>query len=362
MSDNEALIFIPDISGFTRFVNDTEIQHSQHIIEELIEIILQANSIKMEVSEIEGDAVLFYRQGEAPTPEEIGAQTKNMFLNFHQFLRHIEKDTICQCGACKTTSNLTLKFILHYGEIGLSRIREHTKLMGKEVILAHRLLKNNIHSSEYLLMTENYMHNYSNEIIEKGLDWSELEDGSISYEHIGGVNFKFLDLSSLHSQLKSVPSVRTVEKFPNPIEVSTVIEAPMSLIYTTIVDLSQRIKWTEGLKNITYDQEEVPRLGMKHICDLPSGMLELETIQNMLQDGKIEYAERATKILLFPGATSIYSMQDKGNNTILTVQFHYKQRFIIGWFIDLIFRKKLEGNLIKSSQNLKRYCEDLFKK
>jgi hypothetical protein len=234
--------------------------------------------------------------------------------------------------------------------------------MGKEVILAHRLLKNNIHSSEYLLMTENYMHNYSNEIIEKGLDWSELEDGSISYEHIGGVNFKFLDLSSLHSQLKSVPSVRTVEKFPNPIEVSTVIDAPMSLIYTTIVDLSQRIKWTEGLKNITYDQEEVPRLGMKHICDLPSGMLELETIQNMLQDGKIEYAERATKILLFPGATSIYSMQDKGNNTILTVQFHYKQRFIIGWFIDLIFRKKLEGNLIKSSQNLKRYCEDLFKK
>jgi hypothetical protein len=362
MSDDNALIFIPDISGFTRFVNETEIQHSQHIIEELLEVILKANSLKMEVSEIEGDAVLFYRQGEAPTPEEIGAQTKKMFLNFHHFLSQIERDTICQCGACRTASKLTLKFVLHYGEIGLSRIREHTKLMGKEVILAHRLLKNNISSSEYLLMTENYIHNYGDETIQKSLDWSDIKGGSISYEHIGNVNYKYLELSSLHSQLKSLPPAQSAERFPNPIEVSTIIEAPMSLIYTTIVDMSQRTKWTEGLKNITYDQEEVPRIGMKHICELPSGLLELETIQNTMQEGKIEYVERATKSLMLPGATSIYSMQDKDKDTILTVQFHYRKRFIIGWLVDLIFRKKLQANLMKSSQNLKRYCEDLIKK
>ncbi len=41
MSDDNALIFTPDISGFTRFVNETEIQHSQHIIEKLLEVILK---------------------------------------------------------------------------------------------------------------------------------------------------------------------------------------------------------------------------------------------------------------------------------------------------------------------------------
>ena len=80
--EKKALLYIPDISGFTRFVNDTEIQHSQHIIEELLEVILQSNELNLEVSEIEGDAVLFYREGEPPQPVQISEQIKSMFFNF----------------------------------------------------------------------------------------------------------------------------------------------------------------------------------------------------------------------------------------------------------------------------------------
>ncbi len=58
------LLFIPDISGFTQFVNETEIQDSQHIIEELLEAIIDANEIGLEISEIEGDAILFYRRAQ----------------------------------------------------------------------------------------------------------------------------------------------------------------------------------------------------------------------------------------------------------------------------------------------------------
>jgi hypothetical protein len=36
------LIFIPDISGFTRFVNEVEIEHSRLIIQELLEILVDA--------------------------------------------------------------------------------------------------------------------------------------------------------------------------------------------------------------------------------------------------------------------------------------------------------------------------------
>ncbi|MBS1564922.1 MAG: DUF2652 domain-containing protein, partial [Bacteroidetes bacterium] len=63
---DRGLLFIPDISGFTRFVNQTEIGHSRMIIQELLEVLINANQVGLEISEIEGDAILFYKFGEAP--------------------------------------------------------------------------------------------------------------------------------------------------------------------------------------------------------------------------------------------------------------------------------------------------------
>ena len=40
-----SLIFIPDISGFTEFVNNTEVSHSRHIITELLELIINSNKM-----------------------------------------------------------------------------------------------------------------------------------------------------------------------------------------------------------------------------------------------------------------------------------------------------------------------------
>ena len=34
----ESLLYIPDISGFTEFVHQTEIEHSRHIVSELLEL------------------------------------------------------------------------------------------------------------------------------------------------------------------------------------------------------------------------------------------------------------------------------------------------------------------------------------
>ncbi|MEO6132014.1 MAG: DUF2652 domain-containing protein, partial [Saprospiraceae bacterium] len=79
----KALIFIPDISGFTQFVTDTEINHSRHIIEELLDILIEANQIGLEISEIEGDAILFYRFGDAPDAEALLKQVRQMFNDFH---------------------------------------------------------------------------------------------------------------------------------------------------------------------------------------------------------------------------------------------------------------------------------------
>jgi ferredoxin len=95
-----ALLFIPDISGFTQFVNQVEMNHGQAIIQELLETLIESNQTGMKVSEIEGDAILFYRLGKELKPEEIAAQCKTMFIAFHQQLRRYDMSRICDCGAC----------------------------------------------------------------------------------------------------------------------------------------------------------------------------------------------------------------------------------------------------------------------
>ena len=82
--ENKGLIFIPDISGFTKFMHETELNHSEVIIQELLETIINANNIGLEISEIEGDAILFYKFGPRPELEEVYRQVKNMFCSFHR--------------------------------------------------------------------------------------------------------------------------------------------------------------------------------------------------------------------------------------------------------------------------------------
>src|SRR5687768_10009342 len=98
--ENRGLLFIPDISGFTRFVNETEIDHSRLIIQELLEILINANAIGLEISEIEGDAILFYKFGESPSLEELYKQVEKMFRDFHSYLLAYDQRRFCQCKAC----------------------------------------------------------------------------------------------------------------------------------------------------------------------------------------------------------------------------------------------------------------------
>src|SRR5436190_16501123 len=156
--ENKGLLFIPDISGFTRFVNETEIDHSRLIIQELLEILINANEIGLEISEIEGDAILFYKFGESPNLKELYEQVEKMFCTFHSHLIAYEHRRFCQCKACKSAIGLTLKIITHYGEFAGYNVKKFNKLIGKDIIVAHQLLKNDIEQHEYWLVTKNLVH------------------------------------------------------------------------------------------------------------------------------------------------------------------------------------------------------------
>ena len=176
------LLFIPDISGFTSFVNDTEISHSQHIISELLELLVDANDIGLSVSSFEGDAILFYRTGPAPTAAELLAQVQRMYVRFHSHLKVYEAYRICHCGACRQANDLTLKMVAHYGPVSLSSVKDHSTLFGREVIVAHRLLKNDGPSAEYVLITKDLQDSFANWVQAEQIAWCQTEVHRATYE------------------------------------------------------------------------------------------------------------------------------------------------------------------------------------
>ena len=146
----KGLLCIADISGFTNFVRQTELNVGLKMTKILLQAIIESNQLNLNVSEIEGDAVLFYRYGKPPKREQILFQFEEMLKVFHKKLERTNKKR-------KLPFELSLKLIVHYGEISQYTIGNFTKLYGQSVIEVHRLLKTSIKHSQYALLTDDYL-------------------------------------------------------------------------------------------------------------------------------------------------------------------------------------------------------------
>ena len=254
-----ALLFMPDISGFTQFVSETEVMHSQHIVQELLEILIDSNHLNLQVSEIEGDAIFFYRPGDKPDMKSLLQQVEKMFTRFHAHLKLYEHQRICPCGACKNAVDLSLKIIVHFGDVTGISIKEHKKLFGKDVILIHRLLKNSLNRREYVLFTEGLV----NELEHHHLpNWYMPQQASEQYD-VGEVRFYFSDLSDLHKTVRvDLPVYNSSSKTYVAFAEEEVIAAPMEKIFETLITMQRRQKVAGGEK----DNDAIIKIGEQHPC------------------------------------------------------------------------------------------------
>ena len=275
---SKSLIFIPDISGFTNFVKETEIQHSQHIIKELLELLIDSNEIGLELSEIEGDALLFYKSKDIPGIEKLIEQSKKMFLNFHDHLVDYEHRRICHCGACSTASQLTLKFIAHEGEVNIMKIKGRENLYGNDVILAHKLLKNDVKSREYLLVTDSFTKN-SRIPDNKSFNWVSLQNGHSSYESFGEVPYNFILLKPLQDLIKIPMPLQMPDKIKDPIKVEKFVDIPPHSLYELVSNLELKQSWVKGVDKLEFKKSHVNRVGDTHVCVIDHKDFEFETIE-----------------------------------------------------------------------------------
>ena len=92
----------------------------------------------LELAEIEGDALFLYKLEDNIDINLIKQQIEDMYLAFHKHLKRYELQRICNCGACSSAYNLSLKFVVHYGEIEFIKVKTSKKPYGSNVIKVYR--------------------------------------------------------------------------------------------------------------------------------------------------------------------------------------------------------------------------------
>ncbi len=157
-----AVLVIADISGYTGFIRRREVSllHAEQIVSDLIEAIVSGAERPLLLNKLEGDAALFYVEtGAEPrrVAVDVLASLRAGFEAFGARLAAIRGERAhCNCQACANVGSLSLKALVHAGEIAVKQLRQFEELAGDEVILIHRLLKNRVAGHEYLLLTEDF--------------------------------------------------------------------------------------------------------------------------------------------------------------------------------------------------------------
>jgi 2-polyprenyl-3-methyl-5-hydroxy-6-metoxy-1,4-benzoquinol methylase len=182
------IFFIADISGYTRFIvtNEKELVHSQIIIKDIMNAIMEEIDLPLEVFKLEGDAVFLYADKDnldMPWDSVKESMIERIIELFHIFAHKITELTlhkICTCNACNNIEKLALKIIAHSGKTVFFKVQDILEMSGKDVIIIHRLLKNSVEADEYFLLTEPAFKDLS-------IDINDVQLGEESYDDIGRI-------------------------------------------------------------------------------------------------------------------------------------------------------------------------------
>jgi hypothetical protein len=195
----QGYLVLADISGYTSFISQTELDHADEILSDLLETVLQRFKPLLTIHKIEGDAIFAYAAGSRlMRGETLLELVETTYVDFRERMKNVRRHTTCTCRACQSIPMLDLKFIVHHGSFVLQHIGGAPELAGSDVNLVHRLLKNHVAENTgwraYALFT-------SAALDSMRLHPEGLVEGHESYEHLGDVQTHVMDMHARYEAL-----------------------------------------------------------------------------------------------------------------------------------------------------------------
>src|ERR1700676_156805 len=244
-SVRQGCLVLADISGYTAYLAGVELEHSHDILADLLGLVTDGLCPPLGLAKLEGDAVFCVSAERAPIDGAalLGA-LESTHLAFARRRRTVALSSSCECDACRRTPELELKFVAHYGSFVEHDVAGSRELVGSDVILVHRLLKNTVSETRglrgYALVSD---------ACAQALGISDLRPHIERYDDVGEVSCGLVDLEvRWHAEQATGRNVIAREDADMLFEAD--IGAPPQEVWTAMTDPAQGMRWRVGVDDI----------------------------------------------------------------------------------------------------------------
>lgn len=271
-------LVIADISGYTQFLTEGELDHAHGIVTELLNSIISAIQAPLTVSSIEGDAIFIY--GEMPDDvfgQAVVESVEALYTSFASALETMVLNTTCRCNACANINALGLKIAMHCGEFVKTTVGDRETLAGPDVITVHRLLKNHVKEetgiADYLMVTQSCVDQLG--LARIVASWTQHTE---DYEHIGEVRCYVSSLADVWAFVRQQTSNKVLqgEAWLMARGDST---APPPVVWDHLIDPWKRTTWMQVEGNtVEGDTDGRVGPGSEYHCAHGNGEISVFTV------------------------------------------------------------------------------------
>jgi len=255
-----ACLVIADIAGYSGYLAGVELDHAQDILADLVGAVVSALRPNFRLAKLEGDAAFTFATVETIDGSMLLDTIERCYFGFRRRRRDVRQATSCACNACARIPDLDLKFVVHHGAAILQKVAGRQELLGSDVIVAHRLLKNEVVEKRgidaYALISQ------------ACIDASDIEPAALgmrehteTYDRIGDVPAWVHDLERRWQEEESRRRV-----FVTPEEailtVSVPVRVPPQVAWEFLTQPGQRMTWQPWVTSVAIEGAAGGRRGV----------------------------------------------------------------------------------------------------
>jgi hypothetical protein len=254
----QGYLVLADIAGYTAFLTETELDHANGVIEDLTSCIVEHLPPPLRLVKLEGDAVFTYASEDAfSNAERVLELVERCYFAFRDRISDVVRQTTCTCAACANVETLDLKFIAHFGEFVVQHRPSGEDLAGPDVIVVHRLLKNEVSEQlgvvAYALLTDQF--------VDRMLSRPLLPEHREAYDRIGPVGCLVEDLTPVADAYQQSRRI-VVEADEADFEIEIHLHAPLAIAWDWYTTPERMVRFEAGMTGAESRSNDNGRMGV----------------------------------------------------------------------------------------------------